>query len=53
MRALRVLLSSERLSALTVTELNPQHGDEEGQTLDHFVNELAGALAESPLLRPA
>jgi arginase len=51
MRALRVLLSSERLSALTVTELTPAHGDEEGETLARFVDLLADALAASPLLR--
>jgi arginase len=53
MRALRVLVASERLSALTVTELNPEHGDEEGETLRGFVGLLADALAASPLLRPA
>ena len=31
MRALTVLTASERLSAVTVTELNPFHGDEEGR----------------------
>jgi arginase len=45
MRALAVLTASERLSALTVTELNPYHGDEEGQTLRQFVGMLADCLA--------
>jgi arginase len=45
MRALRVLASSERLSALTVTEVNPFHGDEEGQTLRQFADMLADCLA--------
>jgi arginase len=45
MRALAVLTSSERLSAVTVTELNPFHGDEEGQTLRQFVDVLADSLA--------
>jgi arginase len=45
MRALRVLCGSERLSALTVTELNPLHGDEEGEQLRRFVDLLADALA--------
>jgi arginase len=44
LRALRVLCGSERLSALTVTELNPQHGDEEGDQLGRFVDGLADAL---------
>jgi arginase len=45
MRALAVLTASERLSALTVTELNPYHADEEGETLRRFVDMLAGCLA--------
>ena len=45
MGALRVLCGSERLSALTVTELNPLHGDEEGEQLRRFVGLLADALA--------
>jgi arginase len=45
MRALRVLASSERLSAVTVTEVNPFHGDEEGQTLRQFADLLADCLA--------
>ena len=45
MRALTVLTASERLSAVTVTELNPFHGDEEGQTLRRFVEMLADSLA--------
>jgi arginase len=45
MRALAVLTASERLSAVTVTELNPFHGDEEGQTLRRFVDRLADCLA--------
>jgi arginase len=45
LRALRVLSGSERLSALTVTELNPLHGDEEGEQLGRFVDVLADALA--------
>ena len=45
MRALRVLASSERLSAVTVTEINPFHGDEEGQTLRQFADMLADCLA--------
>ena len=45
MRALTVLASSDRLGAVTVTELNPFHGDEEGQTLRQFVDVLADSLA--------
>jgi arginase len=45
MRALAVLASSDRLSAVTLTEINPFHGDEEGQTLRQFVDVLAHSLA--------
>jgi arginase len=45
MRVLAVLTASERLSAVTVTELNPFHGDEEGRTLRRFVDMLADCLA--------
>jgi arginase len=45
LRALAVLCRSERLSALTVTELNPLHGDEEGAELRRFVDLLADSLA--------
>jgi arginase len=45
MEALDVLLASERVSALTVTELNPLHGAEDGATLERFVRALVSALA--------
>ena len=51
MRALRVLLGSERLAALTVTELNPLHGDEEGQVIGRLVDGLTDSLVSSPALR--
>ena len=46
MEALGVLLASERVSALTVTELNPLHGAEDGATLERFVRALVSALAD-------
>ena len=46
MRALRVLVGSERLAALTVTELNPLHGDEEGQTIGRLVDGLTECLVK-------
>lgn len=51
MRALRVIVGSERLAALTVTELNPLHGDEEGRTLGRLVTGLADCLVGSAALR--
>jgi arginase len=50
-RALAVLAASERLSALTVTELNPLHGDEAGRTLDRFVDSLVACLRAAPAPR--
>jgi arginase len=43
--ALRVLVASPNFAALTITELNPAHGEENGVTLDRFVAGLVGALA--------
>jgi arginase len=51
MRALTRLLADERVGALTITELNPQHGDEEGAELARFLDRLVPALAGSPRLR--
>jgi arginase len=48
LRALAVLVRSERLSALTVTELNPLHGEPEGRTIRRFVRGLVGCLAGEP-----
>jgi arginase len=50
MRALRVILASPRLSALTVTELNPAHGEADGSTVRTFVAALVDALSSAPVL---
>ena len=42
--ALRVLVQTPKLSALTITELNPLHGDPGGETLRRLVEGLADAL---------
>jgi arginase len=42
--ALRVLLSSDQVRALTITELNPDHGEPEGATLQRFVAGLVAAV---------
>ncbi len=49
-RALRVLTASPIFSALTITELNPLHGEEEGATLERFVGGLVETLAAAPVL---
>jgi arginase len=42
-RALAVLLADERVTALTVTELNPHHGDPGGAALRRLIDILADA----------
>jgi arginase len=46
--ALRPLLAAPNWAALTVCELNPDHGESDGSTLRTFAGALAGALAASP-----
>jgi len=52
LRALRVLLSSPKLAALTVTEVNPDH-DPDGTALGRLVGGLTEALACAPTLTGA
>jgi arginase len=42
--ALEPLLADDALLGLTITELNPHHGTEDGSDLARFVQRLAGAL---------
>ena len=42
--ALTTLMRSERVAALTITELNPDHGEQDGSTLRRFAAGLAAAL---------
>jgi arginase len=44
-RTLAVLLRSERLASLTVTEFNPDHGEEDGSTAEVLAAGLARALS--------
>lgn len=48
MRALRVLTAHPDFAALTITELNPLHGEEDGATLERFVVGLVKALHGPP-----
>ena len=43
--ALDVLLSSPRLAALTITEINPHHGEPDGATLRAFIERFVSAFA--------
>jgi arginase len=46
--ALGPLLCAPNWAALTVTEVNPDHGEPDGSTLRRFAKALADVLAESP-----
>ncbi len=46
-RALTTLLADEHIRALTITELNPDHGAADGSTLTDFAERLARAFAAS------
>ena len=48
--ALAAVLLDSRVSALTISELNPDHGAEDGSTLAAFVDRLVAALAGAPAL---
>jgi arginase len=52
-RALRVLVASPAFAALTITELNPDHGEQDGTTLERFVTGLVDALGNSPVVARA
>jgi arginase len=47
-RALWAILADPRFAALTITELNPDHGEEGGATIERFVAGLVDALAGAP-----
>lgn len=49
MQALTTFVKSEKFGALTITELNPDHGNEDGSTVQTFVQALANALSHSRL----
>jgi arginase len=49
--ALRVFLTAPNWSALTVCELNPDHGLSDGSTLRTFVAALSAAIAAAPRFR--
>lgn len=51
MQALEVFVGADNWRALTVTEVNPDHGAEDGSTIRIFAESLAAILAKSPVLR--
>lgn len=51
MRALGVVLTRPKIGALTVTELDPDHGAAAGSTVAAFAAALADAVVASPATR--
>jgi arginase len=45
MRTLDVLLAAEGLSAVTITELNPHHGEPDGASVRRFVDRIVASFA--------
>jgi arginase len=50
MSALRTLLASPRLAGMTITELNPDHTEEDAQSVERFAAAVAASLASSPAI---
>ncbi len=50
-RALGRLLQSERLAAVTITEFNPDHGEEDGSTAEALADGIVRALSGSSALK--
>ncbi len=50
MASLQVFLQARNWVGLTVTELNPDHGESDGSTLRSFTERLSDALSSSPRL---
>jgi len=53
MTGLRALMRDATVASLTVTELNPDHGAEDGSTLRSFSESLVDALSAHPSLEPS
>jgi arginase len=49
--ALQVFLQAQNWDGLTITELNPDHGESDGSTIRSFAERLSDALSLSPRLR--
>jgi arginase len=53
MIALTLLLAAPNFAALTICEVNPDHGATDGSTLATFVDALADSFAEARRIRTA
>jgi hypothetical protein len=48
MASFKVLAASPDLAGLTVTELNPEHGEAGGGAIERLARDLAAGLSQSP-----
>jgi arginase len=48
--ALQALLSSPRLAGMTVTELNPDHAEQDAHSIERFAADISGSLAGAPAI---
>ena len=53
MRALPALLASPQLAGMTITELNPDHTEQDAQSIERFVAATSGSLAGAPAIEKA
>ncbi|MGH3012511.1 MAG: arginase family protein [Gaiellaceae bacterium] len=51
LKALETLLASPRLAGVTITELNPDHTEEDAHGIERFVAAISGSLASAPAIK--
>jgi arginase len=51
MRAIQTLLASPRLAGMTITELNPDHTEEDAHSIERFAAAIARSLARAPAIK--
>jgi len=50
-KALQTLVGSPRLAGITITELNPDHTEQDAHSIERFVATLGGSLANAPAIK--
>jgi arginase len=50
MRAIQTLLASPRLAGMTITELNPDHTEQDAHSIERFAAAIAKSLARAPAI---
>jgi arginase len=51
MSALQTLLASPRLAGMTITELNPDHTEQDAHSIERFAAAISGSLASAPAIK--